>query len=187
LEYAGKNSSGVSQYVAKDGSLTTNPGIGTDYHYMGSPQPKLLMGWTNDFKYKNWDLNIFIRGVFGNKIFNATRADLFRPSTAHSGNILVEAADESPTDLNVYKYSSRFIEDGSYIRLDNATLGYNFKRIGSYIKSLRIYTSANNLFVITKYSGIDPEVEQGGIAPGVDSNNFYPKTRTVLFGVKATF
>ena len=187
LDYAGKNSAGVSQYVAKDGSLTTNPGIGTDYHYMGSPQPKLLMGWTNDFKYKNFDLNIFIRGVFGNKIFNATRADLFRPSTAHSANILVDVADESPTDLNVYKYSSRFIEDGSYIRLDNATLGYNFKNLGSYVKNLRIYSSVNNLFVITKYSGIDPEVEQGGIAPGVDSNNFYPKTSTVLFGVKATF
>jgi len=187
LEYAGKNAEGVSQYVAKDGSLTTNPGIGTDYHYLGSPQPKLLLGWTNDFKYKNWDLNIFIRGVFGNKIFNATRADLFRPSTAHSSNILVDAGNESPTDLNVYKYSSRFIEDGSYIRLDNATLGYNFKNLGSYVKTLRIYSSVNNLFVITKYSGIDPEVEQGGIAPGVDSNNFYPKTRTVLFGVKATF
>jgi len=187
LEYAGKNSSGVSQYVAKDGSLTTNPGIGTDYHYMGSPQPKLLLGWTNDFKYKNWDLNIFIRGVFGNKIFNATRADLFRPITAHSANILVEVANESPTDLNSYKYSSRFIEDGSYVRLDNATLGYNFKNLGSYVKNLRIYASANNLFVITKYTGIDPEVEQGGIAPGVDSNNFYPKTSTFLFGVKATF
>lgn len=187
LEYAGKNSNGVSQYVAKDGTLTTNPAIGVDYHYMGSPQPKVLLGWTNDFKYKNWDLNVFIRGVFGNKIFNATRADLFRPSTAHSGNILADAANESPTDLNVFKYSSRFIEDGSYVRLDNATLGYNFRQIGSYIKGLRIYTSANNLFVITKYSGIDPEVEQGGIAPGVDSNNFYPKTRTILFGVKATF
>jgi iron complex outermembrane receptor protein len=187
LEYAGKNAEGVSQYVAKDGSLTTNPGIGTDYHYMGSPQPKVLLGWSNDFKYKNWDLNVFIRGVFGNKIFNATRADLFRPSTAQSSNILVEVGNESPTDLNVYKYSSRFIEDGSYIRLDNATLGYNFKNLGSYVKTLRIYSSVNNLFVITKYKGIDPEVEQGGIAPGIDSNNFYPKTRTVLFGVKATF
>jgi len=187
LEYAGKNSEGISQYVAADGSLTTNPGIGTDYHYMGSPQPKLLLGWTNVFRYKNFDLNIFIRGVFGNKIFNATRADLFRPSTAHSTNILVDAANESPADLNVYKYSSRFIEDGSYIRLDNATLGYNFKNLGSYVKNLRIYSSVNNLFVITKYKGIDPEVEQGGIAPGVDSNNFYPKTRTILFGVKATF
>lgn len=187
LEYAGKNSAGVSQYVAKDGSLTTNPGIGTDYHYLGSPQPKLLLGWTNDFKYKNFDLNVFIRGVFGNKIFNATRADLFRPSTANSTNILVDAGDESPTDMNVYKYSSRFIENGSYVRLDNASLGYNFKNLGKSVKNLRLYVSGSNLFIITKYSGIDPEVEQGGIAPGVDSNNFYPKTRTVLFGVKATF
>src|SRR5665648_17047 len=187
LEYAGKNADGVSQYVAADGSLTTNPAIGTDYHYLGSPQPKVLLGWSNDFKYKNFDLNIFIRGVFGNKIFNTSRADLFRPSTANSTNILVDAGNESANDLNSYKYSSRFIEDGSYIRLDNATLGYNFQNLGNYVKNLRIYSSVSNLFVITKYSGIDPEVEQGGIAPGVDSNNFYPKTRTVLFGVKATF
>lgn len=187
LEYAGKNADGVSQYVAADGSLTTNPAIGVDYHYMGSPQPKLLLGWTNDFRYKNFDLNIFIRGVFGNKIFNATRADLFRPATAASANILVDVANELPTDLNSYKYSSRFIENGSYVRLDNATLGYNFKDLGNYVKNLRIYTSVSNLFVITKYTGIDPEIEQGGVAPGVDSNNFYPKTRTVLFGVKATF
>lgn len=187
LEYAGKNSSGVSQYVAKDGSLTTNPGIGTDYHYLGSPQPKVLLGWTNDFKYKNFDLNIFIRGVFGNKIFNATRADLFRPSTANTSNILVDAGNESPTDMNVYKYSSRFIENGSYVRLDNATLGYNFKNLGKSVRNLRLYVSGSNLLIITKYTGVDPEVEQGGIAPGVDSNNFYPKTRTVLFGVKATF
>ena len=187
LEYAGKNSAGISQYVAKDGSLTTNPEIGTDYHYLGSPQPKVLIGWTNDFKYKNFDLNIFIRGVFGNKIFNATRADLFRPSTANTSNILVDVANESPTDINVYKYSSRFIENGSYVRLDNATLGYNFKNLGKSVKNLRLYVSGSNLFIITKYKGIDPEVEQGGIAPGVDSNNFYPKTRTVLFGVKASF
>ncbi|GEL09709.1 iron complex outermembrane recepter protein [Flavobacterium glycines] len=187
LQYAGKNANGVSQYYDKNGNLTTTPAIGTDYHYAGSAQPKLLLGWSNDFKYKNFDLNIFIRGVFGNKIFNATRADLFRPATAMTTNILVDAANESPSDLNSFKYSTRFIEDGSYIRLDNATLGYNFPQIHKYIKSLRIYSTVNNLFVITKYSGIDPEVEQGGTAPGVDSNNFYPKTRTVLFGLKASF
>jgi len=187
LQYAGKNSAGVSQYVAKDGSLTTNPAIGTDYHYAGSAQPKFLMGWDNTFTYKRFDLNIFIRGVFGNKIFNATRADLFRPSTAMTNNILVDAQDESPNDLNAYKYSTRFIEDGSYIRLDNMTFGYDFGKVGKYIKKIRLYETVNNLFVITKYSGIDPEVEQGGTAPGVDSNNFYPKTRTFLFGLNVIF
>ena len=145
------------------------------------------MGWSNNLKYKDFDFNIFIRGVFGNKIFNATRADLFRPTTAMSTNILVDAADESPADGNAYKYSSRFIEKGNYIRFDNATLGYNIKGVSKYIKSLRAYASVNNLFTITKFTGIDPEVNQGGIAPGVDYNNFYPKTRTVLVGVNVSF
>lgn len=187
LEYAGKNDKGVSQYVNAKGELTTTPAIGADYKYMGSPQPKVLIGWTNTIRYGNMDFNVFIRGVFGNKIFNATKADLFRPSTAQYTNILVEAANETKADINSYKYSSRFIEDGSYIRLDNATLGYNFKKMGQYIKNLRVYLSVNNAFTITSYSGIDPEVNQGGIAPGVDSNNFYPKTRTVLFGVNLSF
>ncbi|HLZ89675.1 MAG TPA: SusC/RagA family TonB-linked outer membrane protein, partial [Puia sp.] len=188
LQYAGKNSSGISQYVSGSGQgYTTAPTIGTDYHYLGDAQPRLLAGWANTFKYRNWDLNIFLRGTFGNKIFNATRADLFRPATAQYGNILVDAQNESIGDINSYKYSSRFIESGSYLRFDNATLGYNFKNVGPYIKRLRAYASVNNLFVITGYKGVDPEVNQGGIAPGIDYNNFYPKTRTFLAGVNVSF
>ncbi|RYF77864.1 MAG: SusC/RagA family TonB-linked outer membrane protein, partial [Cytophagaceae bacterium] len=187
LEYAGKNDKGVSQYVSRNGTLTTTPVIGTDYKYLGSPQPKLLVGWTNTLRYGNLDLNVFFRGVFGNKIFNATRADLFRPSTAQFTNILVDVADEKATDVNSFKYSSRYIEDGSYVRLDNATLGYTLKNLSQYIRNVRIYTSVNNAFVITNYKGIDPEVNQGGLAPGVDSNNFYPKTRTFLLGVNVSF
>jgi iron complex outermembrane receptor protein len=186
LEYAGKDANGVSQFIDKNGNLTINP-TRADYHYEGNAQPSLIVGWSNNLKYKGFDLSVFIRGVFGNKIFNATRADLFRPSTAMSSNILVDAASELPADGNSYKYSSRFIEDGSYIRFDNATLGYNVKITNKYVKTLRVYSSVNNLFVITKFKGIDPEVNQGGIAPGVDYNNFYPKTRTILFGVNVSF
>lgn len=187
LNYAGKNDQGVSQYYDRNGKLTTTPAIGVDYYYLGDPQPKLLVGWNNTVRYNRFDLNFFFRGVFGNKIFNATRADLFRPNTAQYTNILKEVSGESTKDVNAYRYSSRFIEDGSYIRLDNATLGYNFKTFSSYVKSLRLYASVNNAFVITKYKGIDPEINQGGIAPGVDSDNFYPKTRTVMFGLTASF
>ena len=187
LEYAGKNEKGVSQYVGSDGNLTVSPAIGADYKYVGSPQPKLLAGWTNTLRFGNVDLNVFFRGVFGNKIFNATRADLFRPSTAQFDNILVDVANESPADVNAYRYSSRFVESGSYVRLDNATLGYNFKNLGQYVRTARLYVSVNNAFVITKYKGIDPEINQGGIAPGIDSNNFYPKTRTILVGVNVSF
>jgi len=187
LQYAGKDANGVSQFVDHNGKLTTSIVYGTDYHYTGSAQPKLLLGWSNTFHYRNWDLNFFLRGVFGNKIYNATRADLFSPNLAQYGNISVDAMNESIADYNDYMYSNRFIESGSYLRFDNATLGYNFKNVSPYIKKLRVYGSVNNLFVITGYKGIDPEVNQGGIAPGVDYNNFYPKTRTFLVGASMSF
>lgn len=187
LHYAGKDANGNSQFVAANGSLTTAPIIGKDYYLAGSAQPKLLMGWSNTFRYKDFDLNVFVRGVFGNKIMDATRADLFNVSSATTNNILTDAAGEKSTDAKAGYYSDRFIEDGTYIRLDNATIGYNIKNTGQYIKSFRFYVSANNLFVITKYKGIDPEINQGGVSPGVDYNNFYPKTRTFLVGVNVSF
>ncbi len=186
-EYAGKDASGVSQYYNAKGELTTKPLSVKDYKALGNAQPTVLLGWSNSFTYKNLDLNIFMRAVLGNKIMNITRADLIRPSTARFTNIPVEVASESANDYNSYRYSSRFIEDGSYLRLDNATLGYSFKNIAKNIKRVRVYASVNNLFVITGYKGIDPEINQGGTAPGVDANNFYPKTRTFLFGVSASF
>ena len=78
-------------------------------------------------------------------------------------------------------------KDGSYIRLDNATLGYRFKLTSKYISQLRLYATVNNAFVITKYKGVDPEINQGGASLGVDYNNFYPKTRTILFGATVGF
>ena len=94
---------------------------------------------------------------------------------------------ESPKDVNSHRFSSRFVEDGSYIRMDNATLGYTFTGVSKYMKNIRVYASVNNAFTLTNYKGIDPEVNQGGIAPGVDTNNFYPKTRTLMLGVNTSF
>ncbi|MEO8405979.1 MAG: SusC/RagA family TonB-linked outer membrane protein, partial [Chitinophagaceae bacterium] len=187
LRYAGKDANGISQFYKKDGTLTTAPGIGTDYFYVGDPQPKILMGWSNTLRYKNFDLNVFIRGVFGNKIFDATRADLSYVTGASINNILESAADDKIADTKNSFYSTRYIENGSYIRLDNATLGYNFKQPVKSVNSIRLYATVNNLFTITKYKGIDPEINQGGVSPGIDYNNFYPKTRTVLVGVNVSF
>jgi TonB-dependent starch-binding outer membrane protein SusC len=187
LKYAGKDQNGVSQFYKKDGTLTTAPVIGTDYHYVGDAQPGLLMGWVNNFTYKNFDLNIFFRGVFGLKLYNATRADLSYISAAANKNILVSAKDDKLSDTRNSYYSTRYIETGDYIRLDNATLGYNFKNPVKNINSIRLYVTANNLFTITDYTGIDPEINQGGVSPGIDYNNFYPKTRTILLGVNVSF
>ncbi|MDR6944746.1 SusC/RagA family TonB-linked outer membrane protein [Mucilaginibacter pocheonensis] len=187
LKYAGKDANGASLFFKKDGTTTTSPSIGTDYFYLGSPQPKVILGWNNTFRYKSFDLNIFLRGTLGNKIFNATRADLSYTAGATTNNILVSAGNDKISDTKNSYYSDRYIENGSYVRLDNATLGYNFKNVVKYVNNIRVYVSGNNLATITGYKGIDPEINQGGIAPGIDYNNFYPKTRTLLFGVNVSF
>jgi len=186
--YAGKDGNGLTQFATHSGAVTGAPQTNGDYYwYAGSPQPKLLMGWSNSLRYKNFDLNLFFRGVFGNKIFNVTKADLSYVVNAAVNNIPQSAADDKMGDSKNNFYSTRYIENGSYLRLDNATLGYRFKLKSNYINSLRLYATVNNAFVITKYKGIDPEINQGGISPGIDMDNFYPKTRTALVGVNVAF
>jgi TonB-dependent starch-binding outer membrane protein SusC len=190
LMYAGKDANGISQFYKKDGTKTAgsaNPIIGADYFYLGDAQPKLLVGWSNTFRYNKFDLNVFARGVFGNKIFNATRADLSYVTAASANNLLVTAAGDNIKDTKNSFYSDRYIESGNYIRLDNATLGYNFSHPITNVNSIRVYVTGNNIFTITKYSGIDPEINQGGASPGIDYNNFFPKTRTFMFGVNVSF
>ncbi|QJD96663.1 SusC/RagA family TonB-linked outer membrane protein [Mucilaginibacter robiniae] len=187
FKYAGKDANGNSLFYKKNGTTTTQPIIGTDYFYTGSAQPKVIMGWNNTFRYKNFDLNVFLRGTFGNKIFNATRADLSYTAAATTNNILVSAANDKISDVRNSFYSDRYIESGSYVRLDNATLGYNIVKSVKYINNIRVYVTGNNIATITGYKGIDPEINQGGISPGIDYNNFYPRTRTFLLGVNVSF
>ncbi|WP_311950686.1 SusC/RagA family TonB-linked outer membrane protein [Mucilaginibacter terrae] len=185
--YAGKNAAGVSQFYKADGSVSTTPPVVADFAYVGNAQPKIIYGWGNTFTYKSFDLSFFIRGVYGNKILNATLANLNSPSDATTVNIPRFTLDESPADNNAYILSDRFLESGSYLRLDNATFGYNIPLKSKAVNRLRVYATGNNLFVITKYRGIDPEINMGGITPGIDNNNFYPKTRSFMLGVNVIF
>jgi iron complex outermembrane receptor protein len=188
LKYAGKDASGNSLFYKGDGTgTTTAPAIRTDYFYLGSALPSVLMGWNNNFNYKRFDLGFFFRGSFGGKIMDATRADLSNVSAATINNIVTSASDDKITDIKNSYYSDRYLEDGSYIRLDNATLGYTLKNPFTNVSSIRLYFTANNVFTLTGYKGIDPEVNQGGVSPGVDYNNFYPKTRTLLLGFNISF
>lgn len=185
--YTGKNQNGVSTYQKADGTITNQQPLTTDARVAGNAQPKLVYGWTNNFYYKNFDLSFLVRGVLGNKILNATLAGLNDPVDAKVQNIPHFTLGESYNDINAYLISDRFLESGSYLRLDNATLGYTWKPHTQAIKSIRFYTSGNNLFVITKYRGTDPEINIGGLTPGIDNQNFYPKTRTYIIGVSANF
>lgn len=185
--YLGKNEQGVSTFQKADGTVTATQPLTTDMVEVGNAQPKLIYGWVNTFSYKGFDLNFLVRGVLGNKILNATLAGLNNPADARLQNIPRFTLGESPNDINAYLISDRFLESGSYLRLDNATLGYTLRPSTPYVKAIRLYVTTNNLFIITKYRGIDPEVNIGGLTPGIDNNNYYPKTRTFTLGLNATF
>jgi iron complex outermembrane receptor protein len=159
----------------------------TDARISGNAQPTLMYGWSNNFYYKSFDLNFLVRGVIGNKILNATLAALNNPVDSKIQNIPRFTLNESYNDINGYLISDRFLESGSYLRMDNLTLGYTIKPHTQSVKSIRLFVTGNNLFVITKYRGVDPEINIGGLTPGIDNRNFYPKTRTYMVGVSASF
>lgn len=185
-KYGGKDADGKTMFVKRDGTLT-DVQSSNDFVYAGTAQPKLLFGWNNSFSYRNFDLNFFFRGVTGNKVINGTLANLNSPNDAENINIPVFSMNEKYVDSRAHFMSTRYVEDGSYVRLDNATLGYKIPVTSKYIKGVRVYASANNVFVITKYRGIDPELNMGGLEPGIDNNNFYPKTRSFLLGLNVNF
>lgn len=160
-----------------------------DRTYIGSAQPDLTYGWTNSFRYKGFDFSFFVRGTIGNKVLNHVRMAYAQPGSLIGANAL---NDPLIYDLKeVPKYSSFYIENASFLRLDNLTLGYTFnvKKI-AWLDRARIYLTGQNLFVITGYKGLDPETNMSrndGLAPGVEDREFYPKARTYTFGVNLTF
>jgi TonB-linked SusC/RagA family outer membrane protein len=185
--YMGKNDAGVSTFQKADGSIIATQPLTTDYFIAGNAQPKLMFGWNNTFTYKNFDLNFFIRGVAGNKILNNTLAQLNNPSDSKTLNIPRFTVDESFNDNIAYLTSDRFLESGTYVRLDNATLGYSVNTGLKAISRLRVFVSGNNLITVTDYRGIDPEINIGGLTPGIDAKNFYPKTTQVIIGANIIF
>jgi len=190
---------GDRKYVDTDGDgvVTT-----ADKHNIGNAQPKFTASFSNTVAYKKFDLSFFLQGSFGNKIFNLLQQQLEKTTTTQNVSaVLLDRFDSAanpngrfPKVVNapVVQVADVYIEDGSYVRLKNITLGYNFpKNIASKIlaKQIRVYISAQNLFTITKYKGLDPEAnfyDQNNLQQGVDLG-VYPNARSYTAGVNVTF
>lgn len=198
-EHAGRTvEPGMVKYkdIDGDGVITT-----ADRTVIGNGLPKWYGGITNTFNYKNIDLSFMFQFNYGNDVYNATR--MFNTqSQDERSNQLAEVADRwttthasnrVPSAKGYVKYElySRFIEDGSFLRLKNITLGYTFPNKWTrkaYISRLRVYGTAQNLFCLTKYSGYDPEVnmKSSPLMPGFDWGA-YPKSKVFTFGVEVQF
>ena len=179
-----------------DGRITVS-----DKTYIGDPNPDFTFGFTNDFSYKNFTLSVFFQGSYGNDIYNASRIetegmyDGKNQSTAvlnrwkKRGDITDIPRAVKGTD-NI-KASSRWVEDGSYLRLKTLTLAYNLptQALQQYgIRKVQPYLTAQNLWTLTNYKGFDPEVNEGLSGPtmGIDWGT-YPQTKSFIFGLNIEF
>ena len=164
-----------------------------DERVVGNGLPDFSLGWTNSLNFKNWDLTTFIRGVFGHDMINTFRLFYEAPSQITTYNVVSSAKDISNLKSSP-KYSNFFVEDASFIRLQNLAIGYNVPlSSASQVRRLRFSLSGNNLFTITGYDGIDPEVnfvdpvDGGALAPGIERRNSWFTTRSVSFGIELQF
>ncbi len=172
-----------------DGTLTTEV-LEDDRQVLGNGIPKHVLSWNHQLSYKNFDLDISMRGAFGFQILNFTRMYYENPNITQY-NMLASAWDDvygKGLLKSPLTYTSYYIENGDYWKIDNIALGYNFKTQNvKFINSARVYIAAQNCFTITGYKGIDPEVSFTGLYPGNDSRDKYPTTRTFTFGVNLKF
>ena len=158
-----------------------------DRQIIGQGLPDWQLGWNNTFTFGDFDLNFFFRGVFGHDLINTFRAFYEAPSSMTTYNAPATVTDiRNLTDAP--KFSSYHVEDGDFIKLDNATLGYTVNTEAvDWLKKLRVYVAGQNLFTITDYTGVDPEVRlnDGGdnLSPGIDRRNTYFRQAGVTFGV----
>jgi len=198
--FAGYNEEGRTLVLDENGNPTTERDLDRDGVIVGNGLPDFTLGINNTFRYKDFDLNFLLRGAFGHSLVNIPRAYWEHPQVAGRQNIVI-TENFNPDDLEQDAYHSGYVEKADFLRLDNATLGYNLKMPDDNIlKDIRFYISGNNLFTITKYTGSDPEVRFsdpgpitegntgaafGGdiLVPGIDRRVTYFPTRTLLLGV----
>jgi iron complex outermembrane receptor protein len=193
-EFIGIGADGLNQFrdVVPDGESLDNDRI-----VVGSALPDIIYAFYLKFNYKDFDLGFNFNGVSGNKIYNHTAMSLFtKGQLSRSLNTTAFAAQFPNEDLsNSNEVSTRYLEDGSYLRLNNATLGYSLDPqiagLGDWISNIRFTVTGQNLFVITDYSGFDPEVNTGTESDGIQTFGIdrftYPSPRTLLLGLNVSF
>lgn len=180
---------GMSMYRSLKGDVGSNIDPALNKYYLGSPNPTKLLGLSTQVSYKKFSASVNMTGAFGHYLFNNTLATVLGMNNLPTRNISTvffdKAAKESTS--NSAAPSNRYLEKGDYVKLSNATLRYNIGNIGKAIKNVGISLTGQNLFVITKYNGFDPEVNTDGSSNGIPSLGIeylpYPPARSFLLGV----
>lgn len=188
----GANGLNVFKDINNDGATLDN-----DRSVVGSAIPRMIYAFHLNFKYNHFDLGLNFNGVAGNKIYNHTAMTLFTKAQLTKSNNTSDFAVQYPEEAisNANTVSTRYLENGSFLRLNNATLAYNLSpgRLGmsDIFRNVRLSVTGQNLFLITDYTGFDPEINTGSTSGGIQTFGIdyftYPKARTVLVGIDVTF
>ncbi|MCF6406474.1 SusC/RagA family TonB-linked outer membrane protein [Chitinophaga filiformis] len=194
--FAGFTDEGKWLFYKKDGTKASADQLNseTDFAVIGNAIPKYYLSVTNSFKYKNWDLRVFMRGRMGYDVLN-TMEMFYGNRQQLPNNVLHSAFTKHAALKDGYQYSSYYIEKGGYMKLDEVTLGYNVPFKGNkYFHNMRVYFTGGNLATITGYSGNDPDfIKDTGLNPGIDALNNsdnrtpYMSTRSFMFGLNVGF
>jgi iron complex outermembrane receptor protein len=156
-----------------------------DRYIYKNPDPEMTLGFAYNMNYKNFDFSFNLRASIGNRLYNAVNAGNAQfnniESTQVLANLPTSVLDSNFNNTADVLFSDYYIENASFLRMDNISLGYTFQNWLDGKASLRLSTGIQNAFVLTKYSGLDPEVF-GGI-----DNTIYPRPRTFLFGANIKF
>lgn len=158
---------------------------------LGSAQPKFIYGTSHNFTWGAWTLGLNLRGVSGNLVYNGTANNLGYKNNLPGKNALQSVISDGVSINQPKAFSSRWLESGSFLRMDNATIGYTVPLKSANISNLRLFVTGQNLFVITGYKGLDPEVNSEVTASGTPPLGIdylgYPRSRTYSFGASISF
>ncbi len=194
LQFDGIGEDGLNRFVDTngDGEILDN-----DRAVVGSAIPKVIYGINTNFRYRSFDMGLNFNGTAGNKIYNHTTMSLFTKAQLSRSNNTTDFAVQFPEESfnNSNTVSTRFLESGAFFRLNNATLGYNVQPnrlgVGNAFQAIRLSVTGQNLFVITNYSGFDPEVNTGATSGGIQTFGIdrftYPRARTFMVNLNVTF
>lgn len=190
-EWVGIDSKGQDIFKNDTALSTTNKSDTTTFYNeafvgpIGNAMPFCILGWSNTLTYKDWDLNFSFRAQIGGKVLNTYR--LYYENWVVLGKNIVRTQLDHPEFTGKAQYSSKYIENATYLKLDNISLGYNVPMHWKNIAKLRVNFTAQNVFTITGYKGLDPEVGLSGLAPGMEPLSYYPRSTSITLGVNVIF
>jgi len=191
VEFAGFDENGIPQYFDENNNLVTDANA-AERRFVGDPNPDLTIGLNANLRYKNWDMTVNMNGAYGHQIYNNT-ANVLSKNNLTARNVLADLIGNGEDPGAINAVSTRYLESADFLRLNNLTVGYNFKTddLPKYIKNLRIFATGQNLFVITPYSGFDPEVNTENVLNGIPSFGIaylpFPRARTYSLGLNVSF